>query len=99
MSSLSLNQTWDSVEHDQKLITSGESHNEFTYQILDKSNLINCLSVNAWKLFNKSEARKWQLQCEQKLIKPGDGNNDFVYQIWGQSDQQFVSNMQEGIRD
>ena len=31
------NQSWDSSEHDQKLIKPGKAHNELAHQILDKS--------------------------------------------------------------
>ena len=34
---LGVNQNWDSVEHDQKLIRLGEAHDEFVYQIAGQS--------------------------------------------------------------
>ena len=50
-------------------------------------NLINNLPANAWKLFDKSEARN---TAWPKVIRPSKFHNEFTNQGWIQSNQQLA---------
>ena len=68
------------VEHDQKLIRHGASHNEFPPPKFEPNLISVFFSANARKLLNQAEAMKQRkLEFNQKFIRPGEAHNELVH--------------------
>ena len=87
----------NSVERDQKLIMSGETHNSWPTKF--DPNLISGSSSNAWKLLDQSDASK-SSECSRAWLKSlsgWEGHNVCIHQIYDWSHAQFVQKCVETI--
>ena len=75
-------QSWDTVEHDKKLIMPGETHNESAHPIWAQSDQ---------RFVYKCTETTQPVQHDLKLIRQGEScYNELAHQIWTKSDQRFV---------
>ena len=85
------NQSWDSIEHQQKLIRPGESHNECTYQVWHQCNQqFVCKYAETAQPIRGQEAVGIQQSIHNFKVWSGECHKELTCQTWCQSNQWFV---------